>query len=87
MLKAWQARMRILFVLTMVSLVAVVGVDLIIGFTPQTAWYVFIVLIALTLAAGFFQFRQKCPRCGYRLGLQSSLLVPDKCKKCGIGLK
>lgn len=86
-LKAWQTRMILFLVITMVSLAAVVGVDFFIGFTPQAAWCVFIVLIALTLAAVFIQFRQRCPRCGYRLGFQSRLVVPDNCKKCGVGLK
>ena len=86
-LKTWQTRMILFLVVTMISLVVVVGVDLLIGFTPQAAWCVFIVLIALALMGGFLQFRQRCPRCGYRLGFQSRLLVPDNCKKCGVGLK
>jgi hypothetical protein len=41
-------------------------------------------VLALVLAATFVQFRERCPRCGSRLGKQSRLLLPDKCKTCGV---
>lgn len=33
------------------------------------------------------QFSQRCPVCGVRLGLQSGVLVPESCRKCGTALK
>jgi hypothetical protein len=40
--------------------------------------------LVLVLAATVVQFRERCPRCGSRLGTQSRLLLPDKCRKCGV---
>ena len=42
------------------------------------------VALVLVLAAAVVQFRERCPRCGSRLGTQSRLLLPDKCRKCGV---
>lgn len=86
-LKQWQRRMISLFVITMSGLLMVVILDLLIGLSQATATIIFLVLVALVVLAGFVQFSQKCPACGYRLGLQSRLLVPDHCKRCGIALK
>jgi hypothetical protein len=86
-LQHWQRRMVSLFVITMSGLLLTVILDLLIGLSQATATIIFLVLVALVVLAGFVQFSQKCPACGYRLGFQSRLLVPDHCKCCGIALK
>jgi len=43
-------------------------------------------LLALGLAClvgGGVQFSAHCPRCGFNLGFQSRLVVPDQCERCG----
>ena len=86
-LPLWQKRMITVFATTMAALIFVVVADLIIGISRMVASFAFLVLIALVGLGIFIQFSQKCPRCGYRLGFQSRLLVPHNCKKCGVGLK
>jgi lipopolysaccharide export LptBFGC system permease protein LptF len=86
-LQLWQKRMITLLVIAMVALIVVVGVDLIIGMSRMAASFVFLGLVALAGLGIFIQFSQKCPACGYRLGFQTRLLIPNNCKKCGVGLK
>ncbi len=86
-LQIWQKRMITVFVVTMVGLLVVVGVDLIIGFSRTVAWFAFGGLLGLAGSGVVVQFSQRCPRCEYRLGFQSGLLVPEKCRKCGVALK
>jgi hypothetical protein len=53
----------------------------------ETAWMrrsALGLVLVLVLAAAVVQFRERCPRCGSRLGTQSRLLLPDKCRKCGV---
>jgi hypothetical protein len=41
--------------------------------------------IALLVVAGaYVQFRERCPRCGSLLGRQSRLMLPLKCRSCGV---
>jgi len=86
-LQLWQKRMIAVFSATMAALLLTVGVDLVFGMSPTTAWIVFLLLLLLVGLGGLIQFSQKCPGCGYRIGFQSRLLVPDKCRKCGVKLK
>jgi hypothetical protein len=46
-----------------------------------------IMLLALLIAGAVVQFRERCPRCGTLLGRQSRLILPNKCKSCGVGLR
>ena len=41
-------------------------------------------VLALVAAGSFVQFREKCPRCGRRLGSQSRLLLPVRCRGCRV---
>ncbi len=43
--------------------------------------------LVLVVAGGVLQFSVRCPSCGYRLGRQSSLLVPERCRSCGVPLR
>ena len=86
-LQLWQKRMITVLVTIMAALVLVVCADWIIGISRMVASFAFYSLLALAGLGIFIQFSQKCPRCGYRLGFQSRLLVPQNCKKCGVGLK
>ena len=86
-LKLWQKRMVTVFSVIIAGLIGITGVDLVVGLSRTAAWISFLVLIGLVVLGGLIQFGQRCPRCGYCLGFQSRLVVPDNCKKCGIGLK
>ena len=41
-------------------------------------------VLVLVVAGSFVQFREKCPRCGRRLGSQSRLLLPERCRGCRV---
>ena len=41
-------------------------------------------LVGLMLAGAFVQLRERCPRCAARIGAHRRLLLPGKCKKCGV---
>jgi hypothetical protein len=43
-----------------------------------------ILLLALIAAATFVQFRERCPRCGQRLGWHGRLFLPAQCPGCGV---
>ncbi len=86
-LRVWQKRMITVFVVTMVGLLVVIASDLVIGLSRTVAWFAFVGLLGLAGLGAVIQFSQRCPRCEYRLGFQSRLLVPENCKKCGVGLK
>jgi len=86
-LQTWQRRMLLIFVTIMGFLLISALTDALFGITSAMAFWLFVILISLALLAGFIQFSQKCPGCGYRIGFQSRLLLPDNCKKCGVKLK
>ncbi len=41
----------------------------------------------MVVGAVVLQFSEKCPRCGFRIGFASRLLLPPTCRKCGVGFK
>lgn len=86
-LQAWQRRMLLVFVTIMGLLLMAALTDMLFGMPKTMAVSIFLLLIALVALSVFIQFSQKCPACGYRIGFQARLLVPDNCKQCGVKLK
>jgi hypothetical protein len=43
-----------------------------------------VMVLALVAAGSYVQFRERCPRCGRRLGTQSRLLLPTRCRGCRV---
>jgi len=41
-------------------------------------------LLVLLVAASLVQFRERCPRCGLRLGSHGRLFLPEQCRGCGV---
>jgi predicted Zn-ribbon and HTH transcriptional regulator len=41
-------------------------------------------VVGLVVAGAFVQLRERCPRCAARISAQTRLLLPAKCKKCGV---
>jgi hypothetical protein len=76
----WQVRMLILYVASIIYLLFL----LILSSSPNLAYGL---LLPLVGAALYHQFSARCPRCGLVLGLQSRLLVPDHCARCGVRLR
>jgi len=86
-LRVWQRRMTIGLVITLAFMVSIAIVDLTAGIPKALGWPILLVLLVLAASGGILQFSEKCPRCGFRIGLQSALVVPDTCRKCGVHLK
>ena len=80
----WQHRM-LLFYGIAIALLALAGA-LMLRFDELT-WVrraALALLLVLIVAATFVQFRERCPRCGRRLGSQGHLFLPAQCPSCGV---
>ena len=86
-LRRWQRLMVGTFVATWVYLLLVIAAHL---FIKPEAWMIQLALVPVlgfVFAGVVLQFSGRCPRCGYRLGRQSGLLVPKRCRSCGVLLQ
>lgn len=86
-LRVWQNRMVYMFVFTTLFFISAIVYDLFIGLSGRSGIFIFILMLVTVCIDGIIQFTQKCPRCGYRIGLQSRLTLPEKCKNCGVVFK
>jgi hypothetical protein len=86
-LRSWQRRMIGVFVFTMVYLAAAAAVEILVGMSRPVGTLVFLTLFVLAGLGAALQFSVRCPRCGYRLGRQNSLVVPENCKRCNVSLR
>lgn len=80
----WQRQMYLYYGAAMLMICA--GFYLVTTF-PDAAWVrpmLIVLLVALFIAGAWVQFRERCPRCGTLLGRQSRLILPAKCKSCGV---
>jgi len=75
------------FVGTWAYLLLVIAVHVILKPAPEIIQLALAPALALVVASVVLQFSVRCPSCGYRLGRQSRLLVPDRCRSCGIPLR
>ena len=72
------------YAMAMTIIAAGVGAVHLYGEEPWARRLTITVVLALVLLATLLQFQEKCPRCGSRLGRQSRLILPDKCRDCGV---
>ncbi|MCB1505326.1 MAG: hypothetical protein KDJ47_10165 [Hyphomicrobiaceae bacterium] len=77
--------MRI-YVLAVTVLAAAFGLASLGGYWVEVRYALILTSLALMLWALFIQFSIRCPRCHSRLATQSALLLPDKCKHCGVSI-
>jgi hypothetical protein len=83
-LRAWQRRTIRWFVVTMGLLVASGIVGALARWTSaSTVLGAQAVVLCIAVAALAVHFSGRCPLCGRRIGLQSSLLLPVACEICG----
>lgn len=87
LLRRWQRRMVTLFVGTWVYILFVIAVDLLVQLPTRVVQLALVPVLVLVVGGGWLQFSIRCPSCGYRLGRQSRLLVPDRCRSCGVSLR
>lgn len=53
---------------------------------PGLTYVVLLLALLLIGAALSIQLRVRCPRCDARLATQSLLLLPERCKSCGVAI-
>ncbi len=83
--KLWEKRMIIFFTVAMVLVGVALFSSALLKFSEKTNYAVFAGLILfVALPAAVLQFSEKCPKCGYRLGFQTRLVLPKRCKKCSV---
>jgi hypothetical protein len=86
-LEQWQRRMRWVALGTLFYLGVMVGFASSVPPEARVArWVALLILPAMVVGGIVLQFSARCPRCGIRLGLQSSLAVPAACERCNVNL-
>jgi len=83
----WQRRMVSLFIGTWAYILLVIAFHLLANPPPHVVQLALIPALGLVIGGVCLQFSVRCPSCGYRLGRQSRLLVPDRCRSCGLSLR
>ncbi len=82
--QTWNVFLFIAFLLLFVAallvswfhLLPITGIQLIIA-----------VYVALGLSGLLHHFTRRCPHCGMNIGVQSSLLLPERCERCQVNFK
>ncbi len=80
----WERHMIRYYAMAVTVIAAAAAAAVAYGETPWVRRSMLALILLLVLAATYVQFRERCPRCGKRIGSQSRLLLPDKCKGCGV---
>jgi hypothetical protein len=80
----WQGRMFTFYGIA-IALVALAGaLMLMFGDLAWVRRAAVALLLGLLVAATMVQFRERCPRCGLRLGSHGRLFLPEQCRGCGV---
>lgn len=84
----WQQERRAirLYVTALSILAAGFGLIAFAGVAIEMRYLVLLVALLLAAAALYVQLAIRCPRCSSRLAVQSPLLLPDRCKTCGVDI-
>lgn len=80
----WERSMIRSYAMAMMVIAAGAGLAVFYGEIPAVRRVVLLGVLVLVVAVTLVQFRERCPRCGSRLGRQTRLMLPDACKVCGV---
>lgn len=82
----WQGERRAmrLYVAALSVMAAGFGLIAFAGWETEARYLVLLAALALLCGALYVQLAIRCPRCTARLAVQSPLLLPDRCKSCGV---
>jgi hypothetical protein len=80
----WQRQMFIFYGIAMVLLAFTGVLILLFGDLAWVRRAALAAVLSLIVAATFVQFRERCPRCGLRLGSQGRLFLPEQCRRCSV---
>ena len=89
LLMGWQRRMVVTFIAGMALLPLLLLGLATLDFlrSPTGAYSLLALLILLAIAGVSLQLSARCPRCQFRIGLQSRLLLPKNCDRCGVAFR
>jgi hypothetical protein len=82
--KAWQRRMYGYFGFAMLVILAMYAAAQKFGDSSTARMLILAGVVALVAAASFVQFSGRCPRCSTPLGRQARLVLPSRCRVCGV---
>lgn len=68
-------------------LIFVVAIDVFVNPPDRVIRLALLPAAGMVVAGVWLQFSARCPSCGYRLGRQSRLVVPERCRSCGASLR
>ena len=83
-LRRWERRMVRSYATVIMVIAAGIGLSLVYGEAGGVRYLVLGAAALIALGVAVAQFRERCPRCHTRLGSQSLLLLPDRCRTCGV---
>jgi len=80
----WQRRMLVFYAIA-IAVLGLAGAGMLMF--GDLAWVrraALAVVVVLLVAATIVQFRERCPRCGLRLGSHGRGFLPEQCRGCGV---
>ena len=80
----WQRRMVTFYGIAIALLALAGALMLMFGEQACVRRAALAVLSLLLVAATMIQFRERCRRCGLRLGSHGRLFLPEQCQGCGV---
>jgi hypothetical protein len=80
----WKRWMIRYYAMAITMLAVGVGAGHFYGDKPWARPLIIAGVLAFVLFTISALFREKCPRCGSRLGGQSRMILPDECRGCGV---
>lgn len=80
----WERRMLGYYTFAMVAILGAISLASFMGNSTRGRLLIVGLLAVLAVAGAYVQFRERCPRCDTRLGRQSRLMLPQKCRQCGV---
>jgi len=83
----WQRRMVSSFIGMWVYVLLVIAVQVFLDPPAKLIRLALLPALCLVVFGGYLQFSIRCPSCGYCLGRQSRLVVPERCRSCGVDLR
>lgn len=86
LVELWRSERSIVRAWTMAATVVAVAVAAAFVFGDSAAARVTVLGLGLLLLLVIvvLQLRERCPRCNSHLALQSMLVLPDRCRRCGV---
>jgi hypothetical protein len=83
-LRRWERRLRRALGLAALAYLMLVATSLAGGEPPAGRAALALGLLgSICLLGAAIQFSERCPRCGYNLGYQTRLVLPEACERCG----